>query len=255
MTKLKMPLNIVVTRPLPQGKQLVEKLNAAGYTALSQPFFDIKSNAEQTDIKQLLAQTNAQFFIFVSVAAVEFADQAWSLKLWQQPQSTTSFIAVGEKTKAALLNCGLTTVISPSQQNSEGLLALNELQDVKNKDIIIVRGDQGRELLAKQLSASGANVHYLSSYQKIWRSLNCNELVNQWKKTAINCIVVTSIALLEQIIKLLAQNSKDWQKNYHWVVISERIATKAQQLGLNNINVADNASDQAIINTITTIKN
>lgn len=234
---------------------MLEQLKLAGYQAISQPLFDIEKQATTTEIKQFLTEKNANSVIFISAAAVNFANKALPLKRWQQQQAL-NFIAVGRKTKTALLKCGITQVVSPEQENSEGLLSLAELNAVENQTIIIVRGDKGRELLANELSKRGAKVHYLASYQKVWRSLNSQKISDQWQNAQINCIVVTSIALLERMAELLNNFAHQdyWHNVGFWVVASHRIALKAQQLGIKQIIIAQGASDQAIITAISTIE-
>jgi len=252
-------LHIAITRPLPQGQQLQQKLNNAGFSSLCEPLFILENNTNSDVVNQLLNkepldQHTPYAFIFISVAAVEFAHQALSLPQWQQQHPKAQFFAVGNKTKMALNACGIVNIISPVKQNSEGLLALSSLQHIENKNIIIIRGEQGREHLATQLRNRGAQVHYLSSYKKVWLSLNTNEMMQRWQSASINCIVITSIALLKRMISLLSENrQKHSVKNlndYIWVVVSKRIAEYANTLTLKNIIIAENASDEAIIASI-----
>jgi len=252
----KMPmLQVLNTRPLPQGKVLADKLNLAGYHAIYQPLFELQGNTSYTEIAQLLRMSEAKIFIFVSVAAVEFAHQEMALTTWETVQKVT-FIAVGQTTKAALLNCGIKNVVTPVQESSEGLLTLNELTLVADQAIIIVRGDPGRELLAEQLNERQAIVHYLSSYKKNWQPIIGNELAAQWQKKTITCIVVTSVALLENTIKLLTScvDKNVQQFNFYWLVASQRIAVTAQQLNIKNIIITDGASDSAILSAITDLE-
>ena len=250
-------LYIAITRPLPQGEQLQQKLKMAGFNAISQPLFEVKSNTDAEIIADYLATPQIDGFIFISTSAVKFANRAFALKKWQLQHPKTIFFAVGKKTKAALLTCGIASVLTPVQENSEGLLALPELINIENKTIIIIRGDPGREYLAEQLTDRGANIRYLSSYQKVWCELSADEVVQRWLNAQINCIVVTSIALLEKIVELLTRGQTNITQlnNYQWVVVSNRIAQRAQQMGLTHINLAENASDQAMITTITKITN
>jgi uroporphyrinogen-III synthase len=252
-------LHIAITRPLPQGQRLQKKLNNAGFSSICEPLFILENNTNSDIVSQLLNkepinQHTLYAFIFVSVAAVEFAHQALPLPQWQQQHPQAQFFAVGNKTKEALNACAIINVISPVQQNSEGLLALASLQNVKNKNIIIIRGEQGREYLATQLRNRGAQIHYLSSYKKVWLSLKANEMMQRWQSASINCIVITSIALLKRMINLLSENRQKHSvkslNDYIWVVASKRIAEHADTLTLKNIIITENASDEAIIASI-----
>ena len=69
---------------------------------------------------------------------------------------TQPLLAVGATTASALeRSCGR-PVVAPADQRSEGVLALPQLQDVAGRDIVIVRGNGGRELIKQGLLARGA---------------------------------------------------------------------------------------------------
>jgi uroporphyrinogen-III synthase len=202
--------------------------------------FDYQKTVNSEESQELLRSLQQPIVIFVSAAAAEFADKIRPLTLW--PYSKV--ITVGKATTRIVQKLGLAATF-PQQQDSEGLLALPELSAVKNKTIIIVRGDGGRELLAETLRQRGANVHYIESYQRIWRTFE-KKICQQWRIKQINCIVITSNALLESVVHLLDKSDDFWQNTCLWVVASKRIADKAKQLKLQNVINANGASDQAI---------
>jgi len=235
---------VLITRPQEQGRELVNKLAEIGIWSVSQPMFDYSQNSSQGEIETLLQEHANPILIFVSCAAVEFANQAWPLKEWHYKH----IIAVGTATQKSLEALDLACVC-PKQHNSEGVLALQELADVDGQDIVIVRGNGGRELMAEELDARGAKVSYVESYRRNWHSIDTN-LPQQWKKAQINCIVITSIALLKHTLKLLGRLDTYWQDACLWVVASERIAKHAEQAGLQRVINAQGANDQAIMSAI-----
>jgi uroporphyrinogen-III synthase len=245
-----MPSNrtqVLITRPEKAGRVLAQQLESIGINARCQPFFDYLPFANKEKTQQLLEQNSQAIIIFVSVAAVEFAHHTVNFSHWQQK----NIIAVGDATKTALKGLGI-HAISPELHTSEGLLTLDVLHEKKinNQTIIIVRGDGGREHLAQQLSLRGATIHYLESYQKVWLPLTQDHVL-QWHNQQINCIVITSNALLESIVHLINNSDSYWQTTCLWVVASNRISERAIQLGLRNIINANGANDQAMLNAIT----
>jgi len=238
---------VLITRPDKAGRVLAQQLESIGINARCQPFFDYLPFASKETTTKLIEQSPQAIIIFVSVAAVEFAHQTFNFSHWPQK----SIIAVGDATKTALKNLGV-NAISPELHTSEGLLTLDALHETKanNQTIIIVRGDGGREHLAQQLNLRGANIHYLESYKKVWLPLTQNH-VRQWKNQQINCIVITSNALLESIVHLIKNSDSYWQTTCLWVVASSRIAKRAKELGLENIVNANGANDQAMLSAIT----
>ncbi|WDE11771.1 uroporphyrinogen-III synthase [Thalassomonas haliotis] len=238
-------LKVLITRPQEKGRVLAQKLTQLGICASHQALFSYQALANQSQIKQSLALSPHPVLIFVSVPAVTYAHLSWPLQHWPHQ----SVIAVGTATKKALQQSGIDNVICPQEHNSEGMLALPELTEVDKKQIIIVRGNGGRELMAETLSQRGAKVNYLESYQRIWLSLP-RDIPQQWQAKQINCIVITSNALLERMVEILAPLDECWQKNCLYVVASERIAAKAKTLGLQRVINARGADDQAITGTL-----
>jgi len=250
-------LNVLITRPTKKAQALAESLATIGIACVNQPLFDYQPLADHQTSKNLL--TNGNIIIFVSVAAVEFANAAFAAKNWHYQH----IIAVGSATKASLQLLGINHVTCPQQENSEGLLALPELNKKFCHDsITIVRGNGGREYLAKHLNEHGAKVNYLESYQRVWRTFT-EDIGKHWFKQQINCIVVTSNAILEKLGQLTfaeheqssAKNNTQqlteyWRNQCLWVVASQRIANTAKQLGLTRVVISDGASESAITTTL-----
>ena len=246
-------LNILIARPLKKAQSLATSLSNMGLESICQPMFDYQPFADFPTSKSLL--TNNNIVIFVSASAVEYANKIFAAKNWRYQH----IIAVGAATKKALEALEQHNVISPVQENSEGLLALPQLSKRFSGELItIVRGDSGREHLATQLTKQGANVTYLESYQCVWRTFP-EGMGKQWLKQQINCIVVTSNAILEKLIQLTLDQHKQnedqleqdfWQHQCLWIVASQRIADRAEQFGLTQVIISDGASEKAIITTL-----
>lgn len=239
-------VKLLITRPEKKGQELSQFLEQHGICCYQQAFFDYQSKDCVTRLNQLQQTMPTPFFIFVSVAAVEFANKCLALNQWHTLFGVNShFFAVGKATAQALESLGF-DAITPKQENSEGLLTLTQLCQVNNKNIIIVRGDGGREHLANTLTERGANVAYFESYQRVWRNFSKN-LATSWREKQINYILVTSNAILEALTKHISPNDNYWLEHCTWVVISARIAKKAQQLGIKKIIHCASADHKAIL--------
>ena len=237
-------LKVLITRPETSGRALAQQLKKHKINSLCEPLFDYQVLASPYSTQQLVENYPQAIVIFVSVAAVEYAHQSYALSYWQNKR----VIAVGEKTQQALAKQKIVAQ-TPPLQCSEGLLELPLLKEVNNQDIIIVRGDGGRAHLAEQLAIRGATIHYLESYKKIWRSFT-TEMAQQWQKDEINCIVVTSNAILERVLALINNSTSYWKNTCLWIVASNRIKNHAIELGLSHVVNANGANDDAIITAI-----
>ena len=243
------PLKVLITRPEAKAKQLALLLTEQKIFNTCQALFDYQAYASSQAIS--LGLKEADIVIFVSAAAVEFAHASQPLLI----QAEQLYFAIGNATKQALHAIGITRVISPTAQaeHSEGLLNLIELSNVSGKNVVIVRGNGGREHIANSLIQRGAQVSYIESYQRIWRTLPKN-IAKQWQAQQINCIVVTSNDILTAIITYLNNETGTldnyWQRQCLWVVVSERIANNAKALGLQRVVNAQGASAQILCNTL-----
>ncbi|TYK65039.1 uroporphyrinogen-III synthase [Colwellia echini] len=279
------PLKVLITRPKAKAEQLAILLANNGINSVSQTLFDYQANACANAISQAIE--NAETLIFVSAAAVEFANASYplinSLLTSQQvddsefnnsndePDSETkttpkitlkitpkTIFAVGNATKQALLALGISNIISPpaEQEHSEGLLKLPQLANVINDKILIIRGNGGREHIANTLRQRGANVNYIESYQRVWRTLPINT-AKQWRAQQINCIVVTSndilLALYKYLVSATDPTDNYWQSQCLWVVISERIEKNAKELGLAQVINTGSANSQVLCNKLQTL--
>lgn len=241
--------NVLITRPEKKAQQLALLIQQQGMLCVNQPLFDYHSLASAKQCQALLTQND--IIIFVSAAAVEFAHANCPAENWQYQH----IFAVGKATQSALSKLGITKIKVPKLENSEGLLALPLLnKPLNNTKITIVRGNGGREHLAKILTSRGAQVNYLESYQRIWRTFT-KDISKQWYEQQINCIVVTSNAILEKLVQLMRistlsstnKTNNYWLKQCVWVVVSERIANTAISLGLTQVINCAGASDKQII--------
>ena len=89
---------------------------------------------------------------------------------------------------------------------SQHLLAEPELQDVAGKQVRIVRGSQGRELLAEKLTARGAEVNYLSVYERRLPEPGPDMLAEieiRWRRGDINVVTAMSVQSLVNLLALL----------------------------------------------------
>ena len=149
--------------------------------------------------------------------------------------------AVGNSTGRILANIGFKPII-PDQASTEGLLALPELNQVKQKKIIVIKGHGGRKDLIEQLCQRHAKVEQWQLYRRVRVSKpNCSE---DWQAAQINCIIATSGELIEAAFEHF--DSK-WLQTVSWIVVSKRTADMAAKLGVERIFVSSDASDDALI--------
>lgn len=68
---------------------------------------------------------------------------------------------------------------------------MRQLQDVEGKNILILRGVGGRELINSHLTNLGANVQYLEVYQRHLIPIPSHSF-EEWRQKGVDTVVVTS---------------------------------------------------------------
>lgn len=238
-------MRVLVTRPAGKGEKLLERLKSLVDAVYHQPMINILPGPDGFEV------TEADVVIFVSTSAVKFATLPMNKSLhWQNIQ----WLAVGKATAEALQQKGIGPVLYPELETSEGLLALNGLQQaaIAGKKVQIVRGVGGRELLAETLKARGAEVGYSQVYQR-QRTLTPGDAENEqfyqrWQSQHIDCIVVTSVEIFNTIVEGLPSCARPWLCSRLWVVVSERMGQHVRQWGIpaRQIVNAEGAGDNII---------
>jgi uroporphyrinogen-III synthase len=157
---------VVVTRPEGQQQRLMALLVEAGYQPLHQPALVIEPITVDDTMQRTLMELDGYHAVFfASVNAARLALSAMA-DLWPQWPVGVHWLAVGRATAAELEAWHLPATVPQQGFNTEAVLALPCLQQLVEKQILICRGDSGRELLAQTLQSRGARVDALAFYRR-----------------------------------------------------------------------------------------
>ncbi|AHG20425.1 uroporphyrinogen-III synthase [Chania multitudinisentens RB-25] len=245
-------MTILVTRPSPAGEQLVCRLRAHGRIAYHAPLIDFAPGVDLPRLPQGLALLNAGDLVFVlSQHAVSYAYSVINRAGLQWP-SHLSYYAIGRPTALAMHRiCSLPVEYPREREISETLLLLPALQKLAGKQVLIMRGNGGRELLGDTLRERGAAISYYECYQRSPIHYDGNEQSAHWQRAGVDTLVVTSGEMLQQLYTLVPDYYRSsWLLGCHLIVVSERLATFAQELGWSTIRVADNADNDALMRAL-----
>lgn len=239
---------IVITRPIEQAQKLADLTRHEGGQPILFPLLAIAPLEDERDYLAALEHLQeCDWAIFISSNAVQ---QGMPRLLERYPQwpSSLRFAAIGPATASELLRFGVTQVLTPLDRfDSENLLALPEMQDVKGKRIMIFRGVGGRELLAEQLQVRGAEVAFAECYRRVNPQQNAGDLPRLWQNKQLHAIVVTSSEALRNLIALAGD--AEWLRNTPICVNHPRIGELAQRHGLE-VAVAAAPGDEGMLNCL-----
>lgn len=232
-------LKIVVTRPRDQAVQLVQRIGQAGGVPMLYPLLDIAPVQDTRVLHEQIARLpRFNLAIFISPNAVHYGIAA--IRAAGELPKKLKIATVGQGSAKALRELGIANVIAPTERfDSEGLLALPELQDIAGWSVMIFRGDGGRELLGDTLKARGATVEYAACYQRSKPQHDAGILL----ASAPDAITVTSSEALGYLWQMLDESAQAVLRDTHLFVPHQRIAELARQQGWNNVMLTGSGDD------------
>ena len=137
-----------------------------------------------------------------------------------------------------------------TSENTEGVLNLPQIAELTDKNLLILRGNGGRELLREQATLRGATVETVECYQRTPINYNNEEQTSICIRSGVQTLVVTSLEILQALIEFVPENEQNWLKNCCLVTVSQRIADVAIQQGWHNVMVSAGADNQSLLNTL-----
>lgn len=238
-------LKILVTRPRDQAVLLAQRIEQAGGIPLRFPLLEIAPVKDNRILHEQVSRL-AQFdlAVFVSPNAVKYGIAA--IHTAGDIPSSLRIATVGQSSAKALRKLGIAKVIAPTERfDSEGLLALPELQNIAGRRVIIFRGDGGREFLGDALKARGAAVEYAVCYLRSKPQWDTGTLLD----AAPDAITVTSSEALVYLWQMLGDAQCARVCGIPLFVPHKRIAELAHQQGWLSVQLTD-AGDDGLLSAL-----
>ncbi len=236
-------LVLALTRPVDQAAAASDFLSRAGARVIRFPVLAIEAIAsadKRADANTAMAEADAA--IFVSANAVEYG---WARLHAGAIGARTQVFAIGEATAAALQAKRVAGVLHPVTGNdSEALLAMPELAEIRERHIVLVRGTSesgGRRLLAETLTARGAQVQSFECYQRRKIAAGADalaELQRHWRE--VHAMFALSVETAESLRDNL-RGFEDWSSRT-LLVPHARVAAAARALGFLRVEIAPAAN-------------
>ena len=233
-------MRVIVTRPEPECSRWVSAMQAEGLSAVALPLIEISSIPFAFDTSH-----NYDAFVFVSRSAVD----GFFKVVKQEALQAKRCLASGLGTRAALIQYGLQEgfIDAPdshsNQFDSEALWTVSSQRDWRGKRVLIVRGanswgeQEGRPWLADQLTAAGAVVDFVATYERRLPNLTGEQsaLLQSTQDGASHDIWLFSSSQSIAHLKLLLP-SRNW-KTSRAIATHERIVSSALRAGFGKVTV------------------
>lgn len=249
---------VLVTRPAHQAAQQISLLAECGAVALHLPALEICPITEADPgyallRNQMMNLDQYDIIVCISPNAAHLALD-WIDQFWPQMPDGIQWYAIGQKTAHILNQQDIPACHSNSGFNSEAMLTLTDLHDIKGKKILILRGSGGRTTLAETLSERGADVEYANLYERKCPEYDDILIKSTIYNSALSSILITSGEALSNFVTVAQgrqkQFSSDSLHQLNLVVPSERIADQARHLGFTRIKVAQGPDDLSMVTAL-----
>ncbi len=242
-------LGVLITRPAHQAGHLADLVAAAGGRPIRFPALAIRDLSASPAVQsQLALLADYHLAIFISPNAVRYGLSA--IHRHGGLPAGLRLATVGKGSANALEQAlgNAPDIVPTDNYDSEALLALPALQTVTGQRILILRGEGGRELLAETLRQRGATVDYLEVYRR--ECPDTSESEPDWLDKA-DIITITSSEALHNLLSLTAEARRSELLAKPLIVVSERTAALAKQLGFRHpALVASRAGDEAMLQAL-----
>jgi uroporphyrinogen-III synthase len=233
-------VRVVVTRPARQADTWVRDLAAKGLDAVALPLIEIAPAADPAPLQaswRNLPSRKLVFFVSANAVhgffAARPADAPW-------PAATLA-AAPGPGTASALRAAGVAAacIVEPAadaaQLDSEALWQRLSARDWHGEQVLVVRGDGGREWLAERLAEAGATVDKVAAYRRCVPTLTPALRARLDAAFADPRGHVWLFSSAEAIGNLRAVAGASWSDGARAVATHPRIAERARQAGFASV--------------------
>jgi uroporphyrinogen-III synthase len=240
---------IVITRPAAQAAALARLIEERGGQPILFPVIEIVDVPDLTAVNALIDRLDTfDIAIFVSPNAATRGMNA--IRARRELPAGIVVVAIGGGSARELERQGVRAVVTPQlRADSEGVLELDALREVRGKRVAIFRGVGGRELLRETLESRGATVEYAECYTRARPSADAAGLLERLRSGTAEAFVCTSSEGLNNLCAMLGPEAEPLIQRVPLFVPHPRIASAAAKLGLDRVYVTE-SGDEGIARTL-----
>lgn len=180
--------------------------------------------------------------VFTSPAAARCAAQLLPLEVPPGAQ----WLAVGSGTQQALRRAGV-AAMAPGRMDTEGLLALPQLQRVDGREVGLVTAPGGRGELAPELVRRGARVLRADVYERMPVPVPARAVASLLRVDGRAWLALSSGEALETILQALPAEARAALLRASVVAASDRLAAIARKHGFRQAVVAASARPRDLV--------
>jgi len=244
--------NIIVTRSRSQNSSLLEKIEALGGNSIELPTIKIEKIEKNEKLKDVIKNLkNYSYIIFTSVNGIKiFFEELFEMGYDSRVLKDLKIVSIGKSTNKLLRDYGLISDITPEKSVSESLV--DELKGIvnENDNILIPRGNQGREYLIEELEKFCA-VEEVVIYNTVIEDKDI-EVSSFIKVNKIDYITFTSSSTVKNFIKILGLENIHLLKKTKIISIGPITSKTIEDFNLQVYKEAQESTINGIIESLVT---
>lgn len=248
---------ILVTRPRGQAQDLCDAFNARGAETICQPAIEIRATDRTAQLDEALEQLRGGAFnliVFASANGVKFALERFAKLNGRRDVGETlarlnlNVAAIGPGTARALKEFHIAPTIMPARYDAEGLLeALRGFYRAPDGiTALAFRANRGRDTLAREMRAAGANYSEVEAYQNVDVVVADPATLRALESGRVDAAVATSSASANALVNMLA----DAARQTRWVALSALTASALEARGVRVAAIAREATMPSLVDAV-----
>jgi len=189
---------LAVTRPYGEGKETAQLIQSLGWKPFIFHTVELKPLPHGEIVVRLektIAEEAPEFVVFMSQTGVRVLFEAANTHpgLYERLKNR-SLIAVGPRTRKALLEHGVQKPLVPHEYSTRGILTLLAGSSTKRQRILLTRSSEATDDLEKALVAQGASVETLVLYESVMPTdtTSVSSFLHSLEKTEFHAVLFTS---------------------------------------------------------------
>ncbi len=198
---------ILVTRPRGQASTLSRLLEDGGADVLTQPAIEISAPADWHAVDEVLARLSEfQWLVFSSSNGVHyFLKRLLETGRDLRALATIRLAAIGSGTAEELAKYHLRADVVPDEFRAEALAEVLKPQAAGQR-FLLARASRGREILAEELTAAGAQVTQVVVYNSLDVGVPDVDIAEQLRDGKIDWVTVTSSAIARSLTAMFGSD-------------------------------------------------
>ena len=157
------------------------------------------------------------------------------------------WLAVGEGTAHALARAGIARAAVPARMDSEGLLALPALQDLRDRDVGLLTAPGGRGLIEAELQRRGARVVRADVYARVPITIPDRSIAALRRLGAQAWLALSSGEALACVLAQLPADAAATLRRARVAAASARLADVARGHGFGEVVLAGSARPRDLV--------